>query len=225
MDITGVKFEKERISEGFYRVGVRVEEETVVEKYYVGADFDAYDFVLRPVPTDLPILLNFSGAYVLPEKTMQRLYSPIPVEYNAVLSSGGRDEIEIGRVHLWDRKRMYYGKPNDGEFAYFYESGITKSPVTRKDIAYLAMDIENKDKDEWILKKLLIDYNQLSLFLKDGVIYTELVKITIEDGNMELEYTDEPPYKEAELILEGLENSKKLGIYRLGKRKLKGLLF
>ncbi len=225
MELTGVKFEKERISDGFYRISVLKEGSPLIEKYYVGSDFESYNFMLKPVPTDLPVLLDFSGEYVIPEKAMQRIYAPIPLEYNAVLTSGGRDEILIGRVVLWNRKKMYYGKPNNGEFAYYYQSGITKSPVGRKDIAYLAMDIENKDNDEWVLNKLLIDYNQLSLFLKEGIIYTELVKITIEDGNMELDYTDESPYEGAELILRGIENARKMGIYRLGKRTLKGLLF
>ena len=225
MDITGIKFEKERIADNLYRVIVRREDDILIEKYYVGADFDIYNFMLSPVPTDLPLLLDFGGSYVIPEKGSIRVFAPIPLEYRALMVAGGRDEIDIGRVVLWNRKRMYYGRPNNGEFAYFYSSGITQSPVSRKDLAYLALDIENRDNNEWVLSRLLIDYNQLSLFLKDEIIYTELVKIVIEDGKMELEYTDESPVKEAELILRGAENAKKMGIYRLGKRTLKGLLF
>ncbi len=225
MEITGVRFKKERISDGFYKISVLKETQTLIEKYYLGADFETYEFVLKPVPTDLPVVLDFSGEYVIPEKALQRIYAPIPIEYNAVLSQGGRDEILIGRIVLWNRKRMYYGKPSDGEFAYFYQSGITKTPVGRKDIAYLAVDVENKDNNEWILKRLVVDYNQLSLFLRKEIIYTELIKLTIEEGNMELDYTDKSPYDDAEMILKGIENAQKLGIYRLGKRTLKGLLF
>ncbi len=225
MDITGIKFEKEQISDNLYRVVVKKEGEVLIEKYYVGADFDIYRFMLSPVPADLPLLLDFGGNYVIPEKAHIRVFAPIPLEYRAMMVAGGRDEIDIGRVVLWNRKRMYYGKPYDGEFAYFYISGITQNPVSRKDLAYLALDIENKDNNEWMLSRLLIDYNQLSLFLKEEVIYTELVRMLIENGKAELEYTDQAPVNDAELILKGSENARKMGIYRLGKRTLRGLLF
>ncbi|GEM_PF-5431296 len=225
MDITGINFVKERISDNVYKIVVKKEEEVLIEKYYVGADFDIYSFMLSPVPTDLPLLLDFGGNYVIPEKGSMRIFAPIPLEYRAQMVAGGRDEIDIGRVVLWNRKRMYYGKPNQGEFAYFYKSGVTQNPVPRKDLAYLALDVENKDDNEWVLSNLLIDYNQLSLFLKDDVIYTELVRMSIEDGRAELEYTDESPIKGGDVILKGEENAKKMGIYRFGKRTLKGLLF
>lgn len=226
MNITDIKFEKEHISENIFKIVIKREDGSVlIEKYYMGADFGIYSFMLSPIPTDLPLLLEFGGRYVIPEKTNLRVFAPIPLEYRALMVAKGRDEIDIGRVVLWNKKRIYYGKPDEGEFAYYYKSGITQKPVSREDIAYLCLDIENRDDNEWILSRLLIDYNQLSLFLKEGIIYTELVKMTIEGGQTELEYTDEAPIVNSKIILKGLENTKKMGIYRIGKRTLKGLLF
>ncbi len=225
MDITAITFKTERISDSLYRVIVQKADEVVLEKYYVGNDFDIYEFKLSPVPTDLPILIDFGADYVIPAKVAVRVFAPMPIEYLAQMVSGGRDEIDIGRLVLWDKKKFYYGKLTGGELVYFYESGITQSPVPRKDLAYLAIDIENKDNEEWNLRRVLIDYNQLSLFLKDDIIYTELVRMIIENKEVKLDYTDEAPIKDGALILKGEENARKMGIYRLGKRTLKGLLF
>lgn len=187
---------------------------------------------LREIPAyvDLPVTIKFSPPFVLAPRERRLVYATLPINIEIVVEFDG-EEITLEELSIKELKRAWFGEPQKGVLSYFYESSIFNAPSewdAEDGLTLVPLDIKNEDDAMRSIERLLIDSYQLSIYLFEERLVSEVVEITVRNGEVELEYTDRPPSRDAVELKKGEESLRRKGLTRIAKRSLgllsKGLL-
>ncbi len=221
LEINGHKVEIFKVGGGVYKIVVKKDGEEIRSKYLI-FDLEGYEFFLSPSYLDNSVLLKFDVPVFIAGKSKRRVYVVLPIEVDIVARKGD-SEILIEKITPENVKAAWFGELHDGGIYYFYESSVFGEPVKeeRSDSqVFVPLDIINRDAAERKLEKILIDSYQLSIYDVDGVWISERVDVVIENNEVIVNYTDEPPVRGAKEIRKGEMNVRSKGLMRLIKRNM-----
>ncbi len=211
----------EKVGGGVYKVFVEKNGNEVSSKYLI-YDFDGYEFIATPSYLDKPVLVKFDVPVIVGPKKEKKVYILLPIEVD-IAAKKGHDEITIENIKPDNLKDAWFGELHEGAIYYYYESNVFGEPEAgkrRESEVFVPVIIKNRDHEQRKLEKLLIDSYQLSIYDVNGIWISEKVEVVVEDNEIIVYYSDEPPERGAREIKRGEVNIARKGLERLLRRNL-----
>ncbi len=221
IEVNNHTVEISKIGGGVYRVDVKRGKEPIRSKYLI-YDLENYEISMSPSYLDRPVLVKFDNPIVIAGKSKKKVFILLPIEVD-VVAIRGNEEIVIERITPENVKDAWFGEMHDGSISYFYRSSVLGEPdpdVRKESEVFIPVEIENRDREQRNLEKLLIDSYQLSIYDVEGNWISEKVKVEVYNNEVMVYYTDEPPARNAREIKKGEINIRKKGLEKLLKRSL-----
>lgn len=154
---------------------------------------------LRPVFPDRPLVVKPEHPFTLLRRADARLYARIPVwvSLEVVEEGGGRATVltEIPTERLSD---TWWGDFLDGELAYWVPTKgrrVVTPDLFEPHLVMATLQLTNRSEDDLTVEKLALRVEHLSIYLKDGCLWAEEVKVHYhgEEVGSEIHMDDEPP--------------------------------
>ncbi len=221
IDINDYSVKIEKIGGGVYKVTLSRGKDIISSKYLI-YDFEGYEFIASPSYLDKPVLVKFDIPVIVGPRKEKKIFILLPIEVD-IIAKRGADEITIENIKPDNLKDAWFGELHEGDIYYYYESSVygdLTSAERKESEVFVPVIIKNKDREQRKLEKLLIDSYQLSIYDVDGNWVSEKVEVVVEDNEIIVYYSDEPPVKGAKEIKKGEVNIARKGLEKLLKRNL-----
>lgn len=221
IDINDYSVKIEKIGRGIYKMSLERNNNLVSSKYLI-YDFEGYEFIATPSYLDRSVLVKFDIPVIVGPRKEKRIFILLPIEVDIVAKKGS-DEITLENIKPDNLKDAWFGELHEGAIYYYYESSVfgELEPDRKKESeVFVPIIIKNKDNEQRKLEKLLIDSYQLSIYDVDGIWVSEKVDVIVEDNEIVVYYSDEPPAKGAKEIKRGDVNIARKGLAKLLNRNL-----
>jgi hypothetical protein len=214
-----VEFEK--IFEEGWRVSVKRENELLRTKVLL---MSLENITLRDIPAylDLPVILSFENPIVLSPQGRLSIFATLPIQIEIIALILG-EEITIEKLEPLSIKQAWFGQPHEGTLSYYFDSKIVHSPKDWKSEtgeALVPLRVRNYDSELRTIEKILVDSYQLSIFKYENRLISEVVELSVKDGGIDIDYTDEPPFPGLVEVKKGEESAKRKKLVRFARRSL-----
>jgi len=158
---------------------------------------------VSPVFPDRSLVVKPEHAFTLTRRARARIYMRVPawVRLEAMTRPGGARTLltEIPAVHLSD---TWWGDFLDGELAYWLTTKGRRHvtpDLFEPHLVMSALQMDNVSGDDLVVDKISLRVEHLSIYLKDGWLWAEEVRVEYhgEDEGSEIHMDDLPPAEAA----------------------------
>lgn len=159
---------------------------------------------IRPMLYREPCLLKFGKKIELLPQEKVTFYSYLPLYWEVVLSSATNDVVLDGIVDASIAK-SFQGAVTDGTVCNLHHTPIYSDPDSmppEPNKAILPLQVVNRDLVPHEITKLLVRKVDLGLFMWEGQLYTNNVRITLlTNQQIDVVYSDRTMKKKADVLV------------------------
>jgi len=138
-----------------------------------------------PVPPDRPILVKPESTLNLTESSESRIFCRIPLSIK-ISTSAANKTFELFQIPSVKLSNTWFGTFREGEICYSISSGIRTEIEPDDKRPYLAIcpiKLKNMTKEHFLVEKMCLRSDFMTLFLHKNQIWTDEIMLTYEGKN------------------------------------------